>query len=144
MYRPSVHSISQWGRGLHLLDNSWHSGFSQTHKIGNIGINANLVFPYIWSFLLYLQHIMLVNNKLCINGCNRITFQGCRLYWSSSYLMAQLKWSWQYCYFCIVEILSKTVLQALIALKGNIFTGVCVSVCLGPIWPLPTMRWTSL
>ena len=23
----------------------WHSGFSQTHKIGNIGIIANFVFP---------------------------------------------------------------------------------------------------
>ena len=27
--------------------------FSQTHKIDNIGTIANLVFPYICSFLLY-------------------------------------------------------------------------------------------
>ena len=38
--------------------------FSQTYKIG---INANFVFPYICSFLLYLYQIMLVNVKLDIS-----------------------------------------------------------------------------
>ena len=50
-------------------------GFSQTHKIDNIGIIAGFVFPYIYSFLLYLQHVMLVNMKLDISGCNRIAFK---------------------------------------------------------------------
>ena len=68
------------------------SGFSQTHKIGNITIFANFVFPYICSFLLYLQHMMLVNMKLDISWCNRITFQGCKLYWFLfNALMAQIK-----------------------------------------------------
>ena len=31
------------------------------NKIGNNGINANLVFPNICSFLLYVDHIMLEN-----------------------------------------------------------------------------------
>ena len=60
------------------------------HKIGNIGIIANFVFPHICSSLLYLQHILLVVMKLDISGCNSITFQGCGLHWSSSFLMAQL------------------------------------------------------
>ena len=34
---------------------------------------------------------------------NRITLQGCRLQWSSSFWMTQLKWSWQYLHSCIVE-----------------------------------------
>ena len=33
------------------------TGFSQRHKIGNNAIIANFVFPYIWSFHRYLQHI---------------------------------------------------------------------------------------
>ena len=39
-------------------------------------IIANFVFPYICSLLLYVQHMMLVNMILGINGCNKITFQG--------------------------------------------------------------------
>ena len=45
-----------------------HFGFSQTHKIGNIGIIANFVFPKICSFLLYSNYMMLVNVKLDISG----------------------------------------------------------------------------
>ena len=89
------------------------SGFSQTHKIGNIGIIAKFEFPYFCSFLLSLQHMILVNMKVDISACNRIKFQGCKLcklHWSSSFLMAQLKWSWQYWHFCIVESLWKTLL----------------------------------
>ena len=44
------------------------SGFSQTLKIGNIGIIANFVFPYICSFLPYLHHIILVNVKFYVSG----------------------------------------------------------------------------
>ena len=72
------------------------------YKIGNIGIIANFVLPYICSFLPYLQHMMLVNMQLDISGYNRITFQGCRLHWYSSFLMAQ-NGSWQYWHSCIVE-----------------------------------------
>ena len=50
------------------------AGSSQTDKIGNIGVIAKFVFLYISSFVLNLQHIMLVNVKLDISGCNRITF----------------------------------------------------------------------
>ena len=68
------------------------SSFSKTHKIGNIGIIANFVFLNICIFLiqLYLQHMTLVNVKSDISGHKRITFQGCRLHWSSFFLMVQL------------------------------------------------------
>ena len=42
-----------------VIDSS-QSDFSQTHKIGNIDIIANFVFPYICSLLLYLQHVKYV------------------------------------------------------------------------------------
>ena len=58
-----------------VIDSS-QSDFSQMHKIGKIDIIANFVFSYICSFFLYLQRMMLVNMKLDINGCKRITFQG--------------------------------------------------------------------
>ena len=61
---------------------SLYSGFSQMHKIGNIAIIAiiaNFVFPYICSFLHYLQHIMIVNEKLEVSGCKRIIFQSYKL-----------------------------------------------------------------
>ena len=53
-----------------------HSTFSQTHKIGNIGINANFAFPYICSFLDYSHHMILVNVTLNISWHKRITFDG--------------------------------------------------------------------
>ena len=31
----------------------FHLGFSQTHKIGNIGIFTKFVFPYVCSLILY-------------------------------------------------------------------------------------------
>ena len=37
--------------------------FSQTHTVGNNGINANFVFPYTCSFRQYLDFNMLVNVK---------------------------------------------------------------------------------
>ena len=72
------------------VSNGLHSGFSQTHKIGKIGIIVNFTFPYICSFLLNLQYMMLVNMKLDISGCNRITFQGNWIHWSGSFLIAWL------------------------------------------------------
>ena len=50
------------------------SSFSQTYKIGNVGIIANFVFPFICSFLLYLYQLMFVNVQLEIEGHIRITF----------------------------------------------------------------------
>ena len=41
-----------------------YSSFSQTHKVGNNGINANFVSPYFCSFLHYLYLKMLINVKL--------------------------------------------------------------------------------
>ena len=67
------------------------SGFSQTHKIGNIAIIANFVFPQTSSFLLYLQRMLLLNMTLDISGYNMIIFQGCKLSWYSSFVMEQLK-----------------------------------------------------
>ena len=71
-------------------------GFSQTHKISNISINPNFVFPYIPSFLLYVHHMILVNVKLNVSEHTRILFQCSKHYWSSCFLMTQLKRSWQY------------------------------------------------
>ena len=79
--------------GLWYVSINGRLGFSQTHKIANIGTIA----------VLYLQHMMLVNMKINISGFNRIIFQGCRLHWFSSFLMAKLKRCWQYWHSCIVE-----------------------------------------
>ena len=57
--------------------------FSQTHKIGNIGIIANYIYSHICSFLLYFDHMMLVNVKVNVSGYRRITFQGFKCHWSS-------------------------------------------------------------
>ena len=38
-----------------------------------------------------LHHMMLVNLKLNVSGYKRVILQGCRLFWSNSFLMAQLK-----------------------------------------------------
>ena len=43
------------------------STFSQRHKVGNNGINANFVFPHICSFLHYLHLKMLVTADLDVN-----------------------------------------------------------------------------
>ena len=80
-------------KGLFTL---FDSGLSQTHKIDNNGINANFVFSKIYSFLLHLHYMMLVNVNLDISGSKRITFEYYKLHCSCSFLMAQLKQSWQY------------------------------------------------
>ena len=100
--------VTSWSAYMYHSTSKTHAGFSQTDKISNIFMIANFVFPCICSFLLNLQHMMLANVKFDISGCNGITFQGCRDHWSSSFLMVQLKRSWQYCHSCIVEILWKT------------------------------------
>ena len=79
------------------------SSFSRTHKIGNIPIYTCSIFPC-------LYHIILLNVKLDISGYERIKFQGHMLHRSSSFLMLQLKWSWQYWHSCIEENLWKTLL----------------------------------
>ena len=68
-----------------------NTGFSQTHTIGNFDTIANLMFPYICSFFLYLYDIMLINTKLDISEYNRIIFQGCKCHWC-----------WQYWHSCIM------------------------------------------
>ena len=45
--------------------------------------------------------------NLDASGYKRVIFQGCILHWSSSFLMAQLKQSWQYWHSCIAERLWK-------------------------------------
>ena len=52
------------------------------HKVGNIGIIANYVSLYIYSFLHNLHMMNLVNVKIDVNRC-------CKLNWFSSFLMAQ-------------------------------------------------------
>ena len=81
--------------------------FHKRTKNAKIDIIANFLFISICSFLLYLQHVMQVNIKLDNSGCKRIAFQGCRLHWSSSLPIAQVKWGRQYWHYCIVESLWK-------------------------------------
>ena len=68
------------------------SGFSQTHKVDNIGIIANFVFRYICSFLHYLHHVE-IDVKLDASEYKRIIFHDCRPHWSCSFLMTQQKLS---------------------------------------------------
>ena len=85
----------------------WSTYFFYKSRKLDIGIFVNFVFHYIHKFLLYLHHMILVNRKLSVSGC-KILFQGCRLHRLSSFLMAQLKQSWQCWHFCILESLWKT------------------------------------
>ena len=84
-----------------------HSSFSQRHQIGNINIIANFVFPYICSFLSYLQHMMILKVKLNISGKKRIIFNGCKLHWFSLFLVVQLEWNWQYWHFVLRRVCEK-------------------------------------
>ena len=59
-----------------------HPRFSQMHKIGNNGINANFVLLYIYSFLLYFHQVGLANMKLNISG-----FWRCILKFQSSLVL---------------------------------------------------------
>ena len=84
--------------------------FSQTHKIGNVGINADVIFPYISSFLLYLYQMMLVNVKLKVSGWENCISRLQTSLVCSSFLTVQLKRSWQDWHSCIVDSLWKTLL----------------------------------
>ena len=48
--------------------------FSQTNKVGNNGINANFLFPYISSFLHYLDLKVLVNVKSAVSWQKGLSF----------------------------------------------------------------------
>ena len=58
---------------VEFQQNQW--GFSQTHKFGNIG---SFVFPYIYIFFHYFNHMILVKVKLDVSGYKRIIFQDCK------------------------------------------------------------------
>ena len=64
------------------------------HHLWNI---LTFIFPYICNLLLHLHHMMLVNVKIDVSGYEKITIQGYRLHWFSSFLMAQWKQSWHSC-----------------------------------------------
>ena len=82
--------------------------FSQAHKISNIGIIANFIFPYVYNFLPFFHYMMLVNVKFNVSGIKGTIFQGYILHWSSSFLIAQIRLSWQYWHSSIAESFWKT------------------------------------
>ena len=113
LYSRNWSILQLWTVGSKLISKPANLRFSQTHTIGNIGINANFVFTYICTFLLYCHNIMLVNEKLQVSESKVITLQGCWLHWSISFLMVQLKRSWQYWHSCIADSLWKPLLSML-------------------------------
>ena len=70
-------------------------GFSQMHKIGQLGMYAHLFAVFFY----YLHNIFIVNATIC---------QCFRLHPFSYFLMAQLKQSWQHWYSSIVGEFVKT------------------------------------
>ena len=62
---------------------------------------------YIFTVFFFIHTIFFVNVKLYVNRYKRIIFQRCKLHWSHSFLMAQLKQSWQYWHSCVTESLWK-------------------------------------
>ena len=81
---------------LNLLD------LPTLYNYGTTRLLPTLYF-YTSSSLLYLTHMMLVNVRLDVRGYKGIVFQGCRLYYTSPFLMVQLERSWQYWCSCIAE-----------------------------------------
>ena len=71
--------IIKWDPLSEQISNSYLS-FSQMHKMGNIDIIANFVFPHIYGFLPHLQLVMLVCVKLDMSAHKKILFQGCKLH----------------------------------------------------------------
>ena len=59
---------------------------------------VNFVFPYIHSLHTKLGYV-----KLDISGDKIISFQGCKIHLSNSFLMTQQKRSWQYWHSYIAE-----------------------------------------
>ena len=100
-----------WGLFAHLLGEPL-GFFTQTQNwqywhYCQLGFCIN---TYIYSFLRYLHHMMLVNVELDVRGCKGISFQCWRFHWSSSILIAELKQSWQYWHSCTVQRSLKTLL----------------------------------
>ena len=79
-----------------------YSGFSRTHKIANIGIFANFVFPYIFAVASAFVPYDVGNCELRCQY-KTIIFLGWRFHWSGVFLMVELKRSWQYWLSCIME-----------------------------------------
>ena len=102
--RKSVKDLIIWIHLAGLLTVVMQSGrgFHEHIKLAILAFRANFVFPNIFSFLLYLHQMMLVNVKLDISG-----FQGCGLHWSNPFLMVQLKRSWQHRNSWIADSLSR-------------------------------------
>ena len=71
--------------------------------MGSIDIIANLVFPYLLDFPLYFHCKLIVNMKLDISRCNRITFKSYRLHRPRSFLMVQIRQNWHYWHYCVVR-----------------------------------------
>ena len=106
MYGPENQLIRKHPKVRWLFLFNPHLSFSQTHKVGNVGI--------ICSFPLYLHKLMLVNVKLEIKRYMRITFKGYLLYWTGWFLMAELKQSCQHWHSCIAGSLWKTLFDRMI------------------------------
>ena len=95
----SIPSSSAKEQDLLFYLNPTHATFSQTHKVGNNGINANFVFPYNGSFLNYLHHMILANMKFKVSWCKKITFFKVADFiglFSFSFEWHSQKRSWQY------------------------------------------------
>ena len=80
-YEEFVNMIMQ-----HRLDSSIR-GFHKMYNndnIDKIDINVNFVFPYLCSFLLNWQDMMLINVKLDITGFKSITFWDYTFHWQET------------------------------------------------------------
>ena len=73
------------------------------NRIGNSDNIVICLFPYICSFLLYANEIVLVNTKLDITGYMKMTSQSWILCFSNKLQMSQLKHKGQYCHSCIED-----------------------------------------
>ena len=62
-----VGGVGGGARGIDRRGEREESTFSQTHKVGKNGINANFAFPYVYTFLHYLHFMMLVIVKLHVS-----------------------------------------------------------------------------
>ena len=102
--RIVLENLNNWLLPKHDFLHSWFSQMNNNDNNGNI---ATCVFPYICSFLLYSNHIVLDNTRLDITGYKGIIFQGWIFWWSSKFQMSQPKHKWQYYHSCIAESLWK-------------------------------------
>ena len=90
---------------LKLTHLNSHSSFSQTHKVGNVGIIANFVFANICCLLLSLHQLMLVNKGI---HEDHILRSNALLDWLLVNEITKTKW--QCWHSCIAEKLWKTLL----------------------------------